>query len=117
MWYMNIGVELCFTIFTSSISSNINVVLKIGRTFIQRWFDRSLKPTVKKNKDDEYDDEIWSKKATQEDVEELYKGAEFQGQKSFSRMMSVLTVCILYSSGMPALYIVGFIFFTATFVV
>ena len=39
------------------------------------------------------------------------------GGKSFSRMMSTLLVIICYSSGLPVLYIMGFIFFTATFLV
>ena len=37
------------------------------------------------------------------------------GAKSFSRMMSTLLVIICYSSGLPVLYIVGFMFFTVTF--
>jgi len=47
----------------------------------------------------------------------LYKGGEFKGEKNFSRMISTLAVCLMYSSGMPVLYIVGFMFFTLTYFV
>jgi len=39
------------------------------------------------------------------------------GGKNFSRMMSTLLVIVCYSSGLPVLYIMGFIFFTTTFIV
>ena len=39
------------------------------------------------------------------------------GEKTFSRMMSTLLVIVCYSSGLPVLYIVGVIFFTATYLV
>jgi len=114
---MNVGVKLCFTIFTSSVATNIDVVTSIGKVIFNRFRDRSFKQAVKKDVEDELDDEPRSKMATQDELEALYKGGEFEGQKSFSRMMSTLAVCILYSSGMPSLYLVGFIFFAATYFV
>jgi hypothetical protein len=44
-------------------------------------------------------------------------GREFEGETSYSRMMSHLMVLIAYSSGMPILYFVGFAFFFLTFIV
>ena len=44
-------------------------------------------------------------------------GREFEGETSYSRMMSHLMVLIAYSSGMPILYFVGFAFFFLTFMV
>lgn len=117
LWYMNIGIKLCFTIFTSSISTNIDVVTMLGKRLMTRCRDRGYKLSIKKDPEDEDDDEVNTKKATQEELEQMYLGEEFQGQRDLSRMMSTLTVCILYSGGMPVLYIVGFIFFTVTYLV
>lgn len=72
---------------------------------------------MKKDIEDEYDDEVNTKKKAQEDLEALYTGGQFAGGKSFSRMMSTLLVIVCYSSGLPVLYIMGFIFFTTTFLV
>ena len=44
-------------------------------------------------------------------------GGEFSGEKQFSRMMSILLVCMSYSSGMPILYVGGFFYFTLTYIV
>ena len=63
------GVTLCFTIFSSSIASNIDVVTNIGKVFILRLKDRKFKRSVKKDIEDEEDDEPISDKATQEELE------------------------------------------------
>lgn len=44
-------------------------------------------------------------------------GDEFSGEKQFSRMMSILLVCMSYSSGMPILYVGAFFYFAATYIV
>ena len=48
-------------------------------------------------------------------MDHLYLGDEFEGEKSFSRMMSTLLVCLSFSAGMPVLYVVAFVFFAVTF--
>jgi len=48
-------------------------------------------------------------------LEELYKGDEFEAESEYSRMMSIMYVLLLYSAGMPILYLVGFVFFFITF--
>ena len=42
-------------------------------------------------------------------------GKEFEGEKAFSRMMSTLFVILVYSSGMPILYMIGFVFYVVTY--
>lgn len=44
-------------------------------------------------------------------------GEGFKGEKNYSRMMSILMVSLTYSSGMPIVYFVGFIYFALTYVV
>lgn len=72
---------------------------------------------MKKDLEDEDDDETNSKCLTQDEVEALYTGGVFAGEKTFSRMMSTLLVVVTYSSGMPILYMVGAMFFYSTFLV
>jgi len=50
-------------------------------------------------------------------LEELYTGKEFEGEKAFSRMMSTLFVILMYSSGMPILYVIGAFFYGFTYFV
>jgi hypothetical protein len=52
---------------------------------------------------------------TQECLEALYEGSEFEGQKSLARMGATVIVIIVYSSGMPILYLIGALFFTLTY--
>ena len=85
--------------------------------FVKRFKDRTYKFNIKKNDEDSDDDDINTKLKSQEDVNDLYLGDEFEGEKSFSRMMSTLLVCLSFSAGMPVLYAVAFVFFTITFVI
>ena len=70
---------------------------------------------MKKYPNDEDDDEPNTLIKTQNELEKLYEGEEFQGEKSLSRMTSTFIVIIIYSSGMPILYILGIAFFTVTY--
>ena len=79
--------------------------------------DRGFAIDIKKDLEDEDDDEPNSKMTTQEEMEELYTGGVFSGPNAYSRMMSILMVCLTYSSGMPIMYFVGFCYFFVTFLV
>ena len=48
-------------------------------------------------------------------MEVLYTSKEFEGEKAFSRMMSIVFVIFIYSSGMPILYLVGAFFCGITY--
>lgn len=67
--------------------------------------------------EDEDDDEPNSKMLEQDDLEGMYTGLVFKGEKAYSRMMSIVMVCLSYSSGMPIIYFVGFMYFLLTFLV
>ena len=81
----------------------------------QRFRDRGYKFSIKKNPDDEDDDTPNTKLKLQHELVQLYTGKEFEGEKAFSRMSSTLFVILMYSSGMPAMYMIGAFFFTLTF--
>jgi len=51
----------------------------------------------------------------QEDLEDLYTGRGFQGEKTYSRMMSTLFVILMYSSGIPILYLIGAVFYVVNY--
>ena len=45
----------------------------------------------------------------------MYTGKSFNGAKAYSRMMSIVFVILMYSSGMPILYLIGSIWFFCTY--
>lgn len=49
------------------------------RSFFKRIYDRGFKIQVKKDTEDEDDDEVNSKCKTQEELEEIYTGEQFEG--------------------------------------
>ena len=70
---------------------------------------------MKKDLDDDDNDEIYSRKKVHGDVIKLYSGPDFNGAKAYSRMMSTIFVILLFSSGMPILYFIGAIWFIVTY--
>ena len=84
----------------------------------RRVSDRNFKfSQMKQDLEDEDDDQPNSKIKVQSDLLDLYTGKEFEGEMAYSRMMSTLFVILMYSSGMPVLYIIGSIFFTMTYMI
>jgi len=71
---------------------------------------------LKKDPDDPDDDEPNTRCRLQSEVEAIYTGDEFEGEAAYSRMMSTLFALLLFSSGMPILYFIGFIFFLGTYI-
>ena len=47
----------------------------------------------------------------------LYIGPEIKGAKAFARMMSTLFIIMVYSSGMPIIYLVGMFWFTMMYMI
>ena len=72
---------------------------------------------LKKNPDKDECQEVLTRQKNQADLEKMYTTKMFEGQKSYSRMVSVVYVILIYSSGMPILYYVGLIFCTITYFV
>ena len=70
---------------------------------------------LKKDPEDEDDDEPNTREKVQADLEKLYMGQIFKGEKAYSRMMSTLFVILLYSSGMPIIYVAGSVFYAVTY--
>lgn len=97
-------------------SSNVSDYLGYFKVAINRLKDRQCKSNMKRYPNDEDDDEPNTLMKTQDGLEKLYEGKEFEGEKNLSRMASTFIVIMIYSSGMPILYIIGIAFFFVTYV-
>ena len=97
--------------------SNISELKTLFEINAKRFIDRDKNMNIKKDIEDDGDDEVNTKQLTQDELNELYTGDEFSGEESFSRMISIMLVCLTYSAGMPLMYFVGFVFFFTTFIV
>ena len=86
-------------------------------TVLYRFRDRKFKMNVKLDPEDEDCDMPNTRIRIQSDLEKLYTGSMFKGEKAYSRMMSTMFVIQMYSSGMPILYFIGFIFYLVTYLV
>ena len=113
---MDTGLTICLFLFTSSFVSNLGSWKDYTRVALNRWSDRSFSLRLKQDPDDPDDDSPNTRKMLQSELEELYTGDEFEGEAAYSRMMSTLFALLLFSSGMPVLYVIGFIFFTGTYI-
>lgn len=63
-WYKEMGAPLCVAIFLSAFATNFNECQKMGFKEMQRIVDRGFKPNLKKDVEDEDDDEPNTKMAT-----------------------------------------------------
>jgi len=115
-WYMNTGLIICLFLFTNSFVSNLNNWNDYLKVEFKRLKDRTLQTKLKKDPDDPDDDEPNTRCLLQSEVEQLYTGATFEGESAYSRMMSTLFSLLLFSSGMPILYVIGFVFFFGTYI-
>ena len=90
-----------------SIFTPISEIVPAWTAFIKRYFDRQRKPTY----EIEGSDDIQTKRVLQADVEELYTGDEIQAYIVYSQYFTGIWGILVFSSGMPALYIIGFFTF------
>jgi len=115
-WYMDTGRELCLFLFTSIFFTNSYEICEYLFVYSKRVYDcGGFRLSIKKDVDDEDDDDVHTRKKVQADLVHLYMGVPFNGAKAFSRMMSTIFVILLFSSGMPVLYFIGMIWFTVSY--
>ena len=114
-WYMTYGNKVCIMIFMSSFIVNSKDIWKFLYDTFRRFKDRSFRLNLKLDPEDEDCDKPNSKMRIQSELEALYTGKVFKGEKTYSRMMSTLFVILMYSSGMPILYFLGAVFYFVTY--
>ena len=91
-WYMDYGNKICIFIFMSAFIVNSRDIAKFTVNAIKRFFDRRFRSNLKLDPEDEDDDTPNTKIRIQSDLENLYKGKVFKGEKAYSRMMSTMYV-------------------------
>lgn len=112
---MDYGKSICIFIFMSSFVVNSRDLGRWILTMIVRCIDRKGKINIKLDPEDEDCDQPNTRIRIQADLEKLYMGKIFKGEKAYSRMMSTMFVIQMYSSGMPILYLNGFVFYIVTY--
>jgi hypothetical protein len=91
-WYMDHGNKICIFIFMSSFLINSKDIVRFVITAFYRCYDRKFRLNMKLDADDEGCDQPNSRIRIQSDLEGLYKGKIFKGEKAYSRMMSTMFV-------------------------
>ena len=76
--------------------------------------DRSFNAKLKRPGDT---DKPNTKLTEQRKLNNLYLGKDFHYVRAVSRMGSMLMVVMLFSSGMPMMYLLGFFFYACTYAV
>jgi len=110
-WYMQTGNAICIFIFASAFLNSVAYFFWFALKVCRRAHDRRCR----RLQPDEDDDVPNTRQKIQEDLEDLYTGRGFQGEKTYSRMMSTLFVILMYSSGIPILYYIGAVFYVVNY--
>ena len=89
---MDYGNRVCIFIFMSSFLINAKDIITFIITAIYRCYDRKFKMNLKLDPEDEDCDKPNSRIRIQSELESVYKGKIFKGEKAYSRMMSTMFV-------------------------
>ena len=99
----------------STFTSNVANLRGWCKAASKQRSDRDGDPNLKRFPLDEDDDTPNTKMMIQDDLEKLYEGPNFECEKALSRFMSVSWTLIVFSTGMPILYLIGFFFYLCTY--
>ena len=86
-WYSEVGLALTITLVSQSLAPRVIYVL-LGVKSIQRRF-------------------LKSRALTQKDMDDIFLGLEFDISKEYAEVLMLVTMVLMYGSGMPVLYLVG----------
>jgi hypothetical protein len=92
-WYANVGVTIVFTMFINVIVPHISALLEMLFVFVYRCCDSGCTKGRK------------TKKSNKREFFELYMGPQFAIDIRYSEILTTIFVSLIYSSGMPALYL------------
>jgi hypothetical protein len=99
--------SLCFQLFVDFMQYIFAVCGRLN--------DRGCSVHTKMLPEDPFDDEPNTKEVVQEELETLYMGSFFDGEKVVSRIFSSYTIFVMYSGALPMMYLVGFVTFFVCF--
>ena len=90
-WYSEVGLALTITLVSQSLAPRLIVYVLLGVKSIQRRSAPFLK----------------SRALTQKDLDDIFLGLDFDISKEYAEVLMLVTMVLMYGSGMPVLYLVG----------
>jgi hypothetical protein len=69
----------------------------------------------KKKLNENGQDGVNTKQVRQKDLETLYTGPQIEAGEKFAQTFNSISVCLMYSTGLPILYAISFIFFLVAY--
>lgn len=102
-WYSDVGSTIFFYMILNIITPHIAPIISYLLTSIKRCFDRCCAA----NK--------ISSKLTKNEFFALYVGPDFSMGSRYAQILSTIFVVIIFSSGIPFLYVCCFLFFVITY--
>lgn len=97
-WYRVVGTTITLTMMLNIVSPHIGAFVKIFMRAVTKCCDRSC--TTDKRR---------TKKLLQSEYDSLYIGPEFLIEVRYSQVLTSIYIMMLYSSGMPLLYVVAMV--------
>ncbi|CAD8188725.1 unnamed protein product [Paramecium pentaurelia] len=103
-WFNQVGTTILLTMLIYVIGPIINIVINSIIRCLKKCFDQCG-----------LQDGQFTRKLTQQDLNEYYTGSDFNVELKYSQILTVICVNFLYSSGMPLLYLTTALFLFITY--
>ena len=103
-WYRMVGSTIILTTLLRLVTPNIIALLQILITLLKQCYDR--KWTFNKLK---------TRQVLQEDYETINSGSDFLIDNRYASVMTTIFLIMMYSPGMPMMYLIGFGYFFITY--
>jgi hypothetical protein len=102
-WYANVGVTILFYMIINILTPHANALISYFITCLKRCCDKC---TCNKKK---------TSLRTRKDYIGLYTGPDFNVGMRYSQILTTVFVVLMYSSGIPLLYVTCFFYFVITY--
>ena len=103
-WYRVVGSTIVLTMLIRTVSPHIATIAQVCITGLKRCYDRRCTCDNKR-----------TRKVIQTDYENVYMGPEFTLDSRYAQTLTVIFTIFMYSSGLPILYMIGFVYFLFTY--
>lgn len=110
-WFMTVGSSLCISMLFSIFTTKLSELFFLFFRFIRKCYDRSCRISYKKIDSNLGEEVVNSKQIRQKDLEKLYTGPQIEAGEKFAQMFNSISICLMYSTGLPMLYCISFLFF------
>ena len=99
-WYKNVGATISLTMFINVFTPHIGGFVAIIKNYLLRMKDSGCNKDIRR-----------TKQVMQDDYENIYMGPDFLIEVRYSQIMTFFFITMIYSSGIPVLYIIAFLQF------